>query len=323
MTCASRVLTPLLVLVLGLVDVAHGQQLAGAPEPAPFVGTAQPLCELWPMGPPCKRVAIALSLRAGAAEAPFFTETLPTASGHGFIAGLSTTVDLPRDYLVGGSLPFALMSIEQPGGSYVDELAFGNASVFAGRVIAHERKRATRHASFVELGLGLPVAEHDTTATLPAARALTLANALESYRSPEAYTSGVIPVVPSFGHRLRYRRLTAHAELRLPLLFRFSDGGMPERVQTRHVGVASILHSALLVRLSRKVEASLAADTVVNAIEPVRPANDTPRVQFSLSPAFRFKLGQGVRLGMSFLAPVGGALGGKSYSGCLSLASGF
>jgi hypothetical protein len=297
-------------------SAVHAQEHVAASEGSATQSPPAAACHSSLEVPRCARLIA--SVRFGLAEAPFVTTRLPEVRGHGFVGLVAAALALNRHYAVGVDVPFAVVSIEQPAGSYVDESTRGNLGLFVRATTVWSRPHVAL-APFAELALGLPLAERDAEDALLASRALAIASALEMYRRQDAFTSGTVPVTTSLGVCLRRGVWSAETSLRMPLLFRFSNAGLPAGADTRPVGFAPALHLQGGARPLPWLYASFTADLVVNAVAPVRLLNEPTVAQLSLTPALLFSLQRHVSLGLDFVAPIAGPLGGWNYSGSLYL----
>lgn len=272
--------------------------------------------------PGCTRLTASFHMRFGLADAPFVTARLPTVRGHGFVARAAAALDVPGGYALGFELPFAVISVEQPAGSYVDEATRGNLSLFVRRAVRWPRPRAAL-LPFWELSLGLPLAERDDRDLLLASRSLAIASALDAYRNQESFTPGTVPVSASLGLGIARGIWNIDARLHVPLYLRFSDAGLPADAETRPVGLTPVLRAGAGARPWPWLYASLRVDAVFNAAAPVAPASEPKVTQLSSTAAVWFVLHEQVSLAVDFVAPIAGPLAGWNYSGGLSLVTGW
>jgi hypothetical protein len=267
---------------------------------------------------PCSRLSASLRLRFGLADAPYVSARLPRVTGHGFVARIAAAYALTQHLAVGVELPFAVLSIEQPAGSYVDELTRGNIGLFVRGAQRWQRTWGSL-TPFIALSLGLPLAERDHAGLFLASRALAIASALEAYRDQASFTAGVVPVTSALGLRLARGVWIAETSLRLPLLFRFSRAGLSADAATHPLGFVPVLHVSAALRPLSWLQAALSADAVVNAPAPVKLRTSRAVTQLSLTAELGFVLQEQLVLGLDFVAPLAGALGGWNYSGSVVL----
>jgi hypothetical protein len=221
-------------------------------------------------------------------------------------------------------IPAAIVSIEQPAGSYVDELTWGNPTLSVTHRRALDASDGRKLGWFARFGVSLPLAEHGESGALFSNRALAVASAFEAWREQESYFPGRWSFTPSGGIDVSTRPWTFEASLKLPLLVEVSDANLPEEAEAHAVGFAPVVHTRAGVEALRWLIPSLSADLVVNAVSPVEGARDEiSTIQLVLRPALDFPLGRGWILSADFVAPVAGSLGGSTFSGSLLVATSF
>lgn len=265
------------------------------------------------------KYALSLDARFGIASSPFVTRSFPVVRGHGFVLQGAGAFRLRNDMLLGFRMPMVMVSIAQPGGSYLDVFTWGNPRFsFQQR---HELKRwsSFRARGLVGATLALPIAEQGPAGSLFALRALQVASSLDALREQDLYTSAAVPVSGSYGVVVEDARFGLEANLRVPIFFRFGRADLPPDAKTRTVGASAVLHVGVRAAATRWFEIALAADTVFNAFPTVKPERDTPTTQFALAPSVSFRLASSWRLAANAVLPVAGPLGGHAGAGGLQL----
>lgn len=291
------------VAVLGVMAV---RETRADPQGAPPAGN----------GASAPRPTLSLGARFGVGTAPFYTANFPSVRGHGFVAVLSGSYPISTTVELGIAVPGAFLSIEQPAGAYVDEVTWGNPTLFVTHRRASGAGRTFRW--FGRLGVSLPLAEHGAPGALLANRALAVASALEGWRNQESYFPGRLSLAPSGGLDFSSPPWNFEASLTLPLLFRVADADLPDDSRVHAVGFTPVVHSGLHVQVARWLIPSLSADLVLNAVPPAESArNEIQTAQLVLRPALRFPLSRRLLLTADFVAPVAGSLGGSTFSGSL------
>ncbi len=266
------------------------------------------------------RADLSLGVRFGASTAPFYTANFPSVRGHGFVAVLSGSYAISERQELGLTLPGALVSVEQPAGSYVDEVTWGNPTLFATHSQTSKVDGGRRLRWFGRLGLSLPLAEHGAPGALLSNRALAVASALEAWRDQESYFPGRLSLAPSGGMEFSAPPWKVEANLKVPFLFEVSDADLPEDSDTHAVGVAPVVHGGLEVRVARWLVPSLSTDFVINVVPPAEGSRTKiEAAQLVVAPALSFPLSRRVVLTADFVAPIAGSLGGSTFSGGLLL----
>jgi hypothetical protein len=172
------------------------------------------------------------------------------------------------------------------------------------------------------LSLSLPLAEHGPSDSLYANRALAIANALEGWREQELFFPGRLSLAASGGIDFSCRRMLFEVNLKLPLLFRVFQDDLPKSTVGHVVGFTPVVHTLLGVRIVRWFHMNLNTDLVLNAVPPVeKPRGRAQPAQLVLQPVLLFQLSRTLQLATDFLAPIGGSLGGSTYSGSLRLSA--
>jgi len=265
------------------------------------------------------RLLLELQTHFGVVQAPFFTPEFPEVAAHGFVLALSGQYRLSPAWQVGIHWPLALLSLRQPAGSYLDESAWGNPSLLLLHRTSVEQAGSRRLDAWLGFELGVPLAESGALGSLLENRALEAANALEAYRDPEAFTPGTLALSPRVGVQLESGRFALRAELTTPFLIRVADAALPQASQSHALGLWPRFELQGSVQLTRFVQLALAANATLALLRVVDPVPQTSRVQFSLNPKVQFGLARGFDLGLTFLAPLVGPLGGSTFAGGVEL----
>lgn len=252
-----------------------------------------------------------IHMRVGSASSPFFTAGLTEASSE-FTQAISFVLGghfrLTDDLTIGLRLPAAPSVIEQPGGSYVDDKAFGNPELF----VEHRRPRIRWGAFGVALSvrgaIGAPLAGHGSEDTLTKNRVVEVSNAIEGWRNQELYTPGVVPLTVSAQAVARSDPWQVVASVELPLMIRVSDASLPAEAETRALAITPhlLLGAAWWPRAWLGVSAR--AFAVVQARAPVATAGGS--VQLGIEPRIEFAIGDHVAVTTDLLVPIGGPLDG-------------
>jgi hypothetical protein len=209
--------------------------------------------------------------------------------------------------------------VRQPAGSYVDEAAWANPMLSVTRSIEASRPGHRGLAAWVGADVGVPLAEYGTAGALLENRALEAADAGEAYLSPESYLPATLPVVARAGGRLEDAPWGAEGEIAVPLLVRLGDADVPPDSRTHRLGLWPRLQLTASLQAIRWLRVSLGANAAFAAARVFEPWREASRGQASLRAGLSFRLSKRLELGLTFLAPVAGALGGEVYSGALQL----
>lgn len=307
-------------LLLAVAASAGGQEVT-APPAAPRPAAEAPL----PAGPtdeqePGEHGGVALLMRFGVTDAPFYSAELPEVKGHALVALLSGYARVGGDYAVGLRVPLSGASVAQPAGVYVDEAAWGNPELWAERRWSFSVGGGLRLRATGRFAVGTPLADRGPAGSLLENRALEIASALEGYREQELYLPGVLPLAASAQVELCSSRWAAVASVKLPLLIRVSDAGYSDRSTLHPLGTAPVLGLQGTAWVTPRFGISVAGHLVINAVPPVEPARaagGSSVVQVVLAPALQVGLGAHVLLRVDVVAPVAGPLGGTTFAGGL------
>jgi len=262
---------------------------------------------------------LAAEAQLAVVKAPFFTRNFPELEAHGFVLELRGRYAWSPDWAIGAEAPLSLMNVRQPGGSYLREAAWGNPGVFIRRRIAPLPLRQRRLEGWTGASVGLPLAEHGGAASLLENRALEAANAARSYLSPESFTPAVLPLTLEAGLGTRQGRFAAEATLVAPLLLRLGRAELPHEARLHRLGFLPSIRLGGSVDLLRFLRFMLEADAAVAVARVFEPREPASRLQLSLRPGVLFALGRRLELGLTFIAPIAGPLGGSAYGGALML----
>lgn len=271
----------------------------------------------WPAPPPARaaepRVSFSLTNRAGLVEAPFVTAAFPEISGFATVLTPAAAVHVTSLGWLHAKLPITYVRLDFPAGAQVGEVAAGNLELaFEHHVKLH---RSTRLALLA--ALLAPTADHGPETSLLDNRTLALGSALNGGKDSFLLTPGVTGLrlgasVGRWHHPFQFR-----AGLDVPLLLRLSEASLPADAETHAFGVTPALDLDVAWWMSSWFGASLGAALVMEAVrvqEPARGRERDQRLQPILEPSLHFQLGQHVRLALDASVPVGGALGGDTWS---------
>lgn len=266
-----------------------------------------------------QRLQVTLNARAGTSTGPYVTSAFPETTAYGVALTLRTRLRLSTRLSLGLRVPLVLARVEQPAGALFAEAAWGNPELgFALELWRLERDGWTLDVA-TGLALGAPLAEHDDAQL--AGRALAFADALEGDGEPELFTPGVVPVTPSCQLLLANRRWRFGASLKLPILARISAGSLPPESNTRALGVVPVAELSARLQLRDWLALSAAPRLTVRAVAPVdEHASST---QLSVSSQLEFRLGDATSAAAAIQAPLGGALGGSTFAGGVSVLTAF
>jgi|GEM_PF-1163311 len=266
-------------------------------------------------------VAFELQARFGVVQAPFFTPEFAEVQAHGFVVSLAAEAWLSPAWQLGMRAPLALMSIQQPAGSYLDEAAWGNPSLFVLRRSHWHAGLAEPLSAWLGVELALPLAESGPSGSLIQNQALEAANALTAYRSPQAFSPGAWSLVPRAGAAFERGPLGLRLELEIPLLVRVADAALPDSAKTHSLGLWPGSEVEARLRWMDSVQFSLAANATLALLRVVDPVTSVSPLQLSLRPKLQFRLGRRLELDLAFLVPLAGPLGGSTYAAELGLRS--
>jgi hypothetical protein len=253
------------------------------------------------------------------AHAPFFSGTFPELDARGFLFTLAARYGVSPEWSLGVRVPLAAFSVRQPAGSYVDEAAWANPILSVTRAIEAARLGRSGLAAWVGADVGVPLAEHGPAVGLLENRALEAGNAAEAYLRPESYLPSTLPFAVRGRGRWEDAPWSAEGEVAVPLLVRLGDADLPQDSRTHRLGLWPSVQVTGSVQALRWLGVSLGANTAVAAARVFEPWHEASSVQASLRAGLRFRLWKGLDLGLTFLAPVAGALGGEVYSGGVTL----
>jgi hypothetical protein len=150
-------------------------------------------------------------------------------------------------------------------------------------------------------------------------RALEAASAARSYLDPASFTPAVLPFTLDAAIGTQRGRFGAEATLSAPLLLRLGNAELPSETRRHRLGFLPNLRLAGSADAWTFLRFSLEADAAVAVARVFEPRRPTSRLQLSLRPGVRFRLGRRFDLGLTFVAPIAGPLGGSAYGGVLAL----
>lgn len=266
-----------------------------------------------------KTLEIEANAQLAVVEAPFFTDNFPELRAHGFVLDLNGAYALSPEWTLGARAPLSLMNVRQPAGSFLQEAAWGNPGLFARRRFATPWLQDRKLEAWASASGWLPLAEHGPASSLLENRALEAANAAFSYLAPEAFTPAVVPLTLQGGMSTRQGPFGAEMAVAAPLLLRIGDAELPAETRRHRLGFLPSLRLSGSADPWRILRVSLEADAAFALARVFEPRRATSRLQLSLRPGVLFRVGRHLDIGLTFVAPLAGALGGSAYGGALTL----
>jgi hypothetical protein len=271
----------------------------------------------WPTPPPqvnpSARVWATLQNRAGLVRAPFVTSDFPEVSGFADVLTASVTVELPALAKLRFVAPLALVRVDYPAGAQVAETALGNLELGGERAfVLGPRTRLALSAALLA-----PMAPSGPEGSLLANRGLALAAALDGGRSARRFTPGVTGLIAGGSVQHTEGPLELRAALELPLLVRLSDAALPTETETHALGLAPVLDLRAAYWVTTWLGATLGASLITELLrvqEPIRDRDRTRRLQPVVEPGVHFGVGRHLLLTVDASIPVGGSLGGETFS---------
>jgi hypothetical protein len=263
--------------------------------------------------PSTQTVIVAERAQFGVASAPFDLRTLSEAKGQAFSFTSDAWYELRAETWIGLRLPLVAASVRQPAGSYLDEAAWGNLELrFAQRfTLMQERARALRLT--LGGGIGIPLAEHDSS--LMPNRALAIANAAQGFAEPELFTPGELPFTPFAQTDFTSGHFRALALLKLPVLLRVSDADLPPTQSNPHrLALTPVLQIEARYSLSRHFGVAFAPQLTLDALPPSEHLRHVPALQLLVRAGPYFELGNRGTLALDLQAPIAGSLGGSTVA---------
>lgn len=267
---------------------------------------------------PRDHYSLLLHARAGMAATPFGAPLWPEQRGSPVLTFITQAAYSPAPSLFCGlRVPVVEAFLEQPAGSVVEQTALGNIELSA----TWQRPLQAGLQGNLRFALGAPSEGRLSPAAAHSANAtLALGSALEGWRHPELFAPGRLPL--TLGGGLDYHRTWFHAgvEGKLPFLVQVQAADDRGEVDVHALAFAPSL--TLHVAASPLPWLSLTARgwVVWNAVWPAELAGHEPaRVQGVVQPQLGFLLGEHALLALDATLPLGGDLGGKVFSGALSV----
>jgi hypothetical protein len=252
----------------------------------------------------------------GVATTPFDASNLRDAKGQAFVFRVGARYALSETLSFTLDVPFVLGSVAQPARSYVDAAALGNPALGARARFVEHRSGESALSLFGALEVGVPLASHHED--LMPNRLLAIADGIEGRGHPEWFTPGVFPITVSAALRWASAPWSLEAELRLPLLVRFSEADLPSATtNTRALGFATIVAVEARYRalqwLSLALGAHLFFDIAPAAehLRAVSPVQDFERL------SVHFHFDSTAALVVDLQTAIGEELGGSTVAGGL------
>lgn len=269
-----------------------------------------------------RHVSVALRARFGLARTPFAAPLWPEQVGYrvfSFIPAVRYTFS-PAWYF-GLRAPLVEAFVQRPAGTIVKQTAVGNVEVSSvwRTPLTREPEAAVAVAFAVPTsGNSVPAQAHYPNA------ALALGSALEAWRYPELFSPGRLPVIAT--GRLNYRRgaLDAAFELKLPWLVQVQRATDHPDVAIHPVALVAVMSSQLSIIPLPWLYLTARGWLVWQAIAPAElERRRGSNWQLALQPQLSFSLGKHALIAVDFTLPVGGELGGRTYSGALAVGARF
>jgi hypothetical protein len=214
----------------------------------------------------------------GVASAPFDVSALPEAQGQAFVLAAAGRYALFESLSLELFIPLVLGSVRQPAGSYVDAAALGNPQLGARYTLLARRSGQARVELSGGAAVGAPLASY--AADLMPNRLLAVADGLGGRGHPERFTPGVLPLTPLLAFSWTSARWSLSADLRLPLLVRWSDASLPPATTNpRSLGFAGVVGAEARHRLSQRLSLAATAHLFVDVAPAVEHVRAVSRVQ--------------------------------------------
>ena len=260
-----------------------------------------------------EQISFSMNNRAGLVEAPFVTTAFPEVSGFGTVLTLAVAAYIPPIGRLHARLPISFVRVDFPARAQVSETALGNLEF--GLEHAIEIGRSTRLGLLA--ALPLPLAEHGPKTALLGNRALALSSALNSGRDALLLTPGVTGLRLALSVEHSFRSFEFRASLDVSLLVRVFDANLPEETTTHPIGILPALDLGATWWATSWFGASLGGDLITEPLrvqEPARERDRNRRLQAAVKPGLYARLGRHVMFGLDASIPVGGNLGGETWS---------
>jgi hypothetical protein len=271
----------------------------------------------WPAPPRAEdareRIALSVSTRAGLVEAPFVTTAFPEVSGFGTVVTGAAAMQLSSIGWLRLRVPVAFVRLDFPARAQVAEAALGNLELGLEHPI--EVRAATHFA--LQAAFIAPSAEQGPRASLLANRALAIGSALSGGKDSPLLMPGVIGLRLGASVEHTQHPFAFCARLDLPVLARVSDASLPDETETHPIGLLPALDLRAALWATSWFGASLGAGLITEpwrVQEPALERDRKRRLQAVVEPGFHVRLGEHVVLGLDGDIPVGGSLGGDTWS---------
>ena len=241
----------------------------------------------------------------GVATAPFYSDNLPEATGHGAVFVARGSWHASNDFGFGVAVPAVSINVRQPAGSYVNEAALGNPLLWAER-----RWKFEPFEGWLRFGVGVPLAEFGPDRLLYENRALAIADAIGGWHDRELFAAGLVPAPLTLGGALDHGMLEIDAVLKLVPMLRIHDASL-ESDKAHAFAFFALAGMRAMVRplgwFGAGVHAHLAIDAAPQASSPRERT-----LQPVLRPELEFRVGEHFELRADVAIPIAGALGGES-----------
>jgi hypothetical protein len=278
----------------------------------------------WAQSPTEEHAAGRAQVRAqahlGVATSPFYVPAFPRARGQTLVMQVGAGVAFSQQLHLDLRAALVLGSVAQPAGSYLDTRAFGNPELVGAYTWRVGRVFDAPLTLSAGLGIAAPLASHRSD-YMPD-RMLAVADGLFGRGHPEWFTPGVLPLTPQVRLVAAWPVWRASAELRLPLLVRTSDVGLPSST-TRDLGLAGVLEGQVSARLSEVLSLAATVHLLVDAVPPVRPVRAVSPLQDFERLSLTVHVSPSAVLFVDLQTAIGGALGGSMVGGGFGARVGF
>lgn len=260
-----------------------------------------------------ERVSLSLTSRSGLVEAPFVTAAFPEVSGFGTVLTGVAAVEVPPVGWFSLRMPVCLVRLDFPAGAQVSETALGNLELGVEHGLSLRRETRLRWlAAFV-----VPTASSGPGVSLLENRALAIGNALNGGKDSELLTPGVMGLRVGASLEHSWRRFESRASIEVPILVRVSDASLPDETELHAVGIVPTLELDGAYWATSWFGVGLGAVLVTEPLrvqEPALESDRNQRAQFVAEPGLYARIGDHVGLALDASIPVGGALGGGTWS---------
>jgi len=248
---------------------------------------------------------VSADMHLGLAAAPFDVMGLPDAKGQALSVGLGGTWTVTPWLALDLRVPFAVASVAEPAGSYVDTTAFGNPQL--GAIVPLMERVAAG------VRLGIPLASHDDH--LLANRALAIANGIDGLAHPELFAPGVVALTPFAAARWSSSPWSLVLEARIPILLRVHDADMPDaQTQTHSLGLAAVIAADLRRQLSQRLALALAPQLAIDVRPIAAHVRDVSRIQDLERASLSIAIGHRSQLAIDVQGSLAGELGGSTIA---------